>query len=73
MASCSPCVRLWYKFGSRPKQIFVILVVLRQSLKRIAGPISAARRLGYTAPKNVVAVASRWQHCADLTEPGCEP
>ena len=23
--------------------------------------------------RNVVAVASRWQHCADLTEPGFEP
>ena len=53
MAPCSPCVRLWYKFGSRPNQnqIFVIFVVLRRSVGRIAGPISAAQRLGYTAPK----------------------
>ena len=31
------------------------------------GPISAASRLGYTAPKK------RWRHCADLTGPVSEP
>ena len=37
MAPCYPCVRLWYKFGSRPNQnqIFVILVVLRRSVWQI--------------------------------------
>ena len=34
---------------------------------------SGGAHLRGSTPKNVATMASRWRHCADLTDPGIEP
>ena len=53
-------------------QIFIILVVLRRSVLRVAGPIPAAKRLGNTAAKKCrngsesLATLCRFDRCGGI-------